>query len=273
MNTQPTPQNIQAVSAIVIHQMVKGQLNLCSGDQGYSSSSGLTSNESVMTVHPIIQSNKGPVMGVGKPITDVDRELIAQALLSIDGVPDSPATANVEWSAYMRHQSSTYQLWYVPPAKRKMYFKGIAAKNQNALDLWWPGLIFFYHADLGFRIFAYAGRGRPKKHQRLYHAPLWNVYCDGRLCLGTAVGNNSLNAEGRKAWEDAIFESNFTHSNHDQVIPNKKEGKNDKGYMHLIKQKAKDGARFMAKEMVKHPQYATLLDFIEAVERTQHGNR
>lgn len=53
-----------------------------------------------------------------------------------------------------------------------------------------------------------------------------------------------------KVWEDAIFNTVFSHSNHANVIAViKGNKKDDRAYMRFIKSKAKSGDKITAKEM------------------------
>ena len=90
---------------------------------------------------------------------------------------------------------------YVPPARRTVQLAG------KALDIPLPGLVFVARGGAQYAI--YAVKARPSEpSERLFHAPLPNIYADGRIC----AGNVAFPAGGVKTVRQAVqlfFESDF----------------------------------------------------------------
>lgn len=80
------------------------------------------------------------------------------------------------------------------------------------LDVPWPDLVFAA-TDNRISLAALATRGRPRLGTRIYHAPLFNVYESGAVCLGSAQVGEMLGTQSIPAFEDAIFGSLFSHGN------------------------------------------------------------
>lgn len=261
MTSAHTALNLKPTTAFIIHQAQTEKLSLMEELDKSLIRSNYQSQTPVITCHSFVDSDLGPVLGVGKSLTDASRQEIAKLMLATANDEVEESLVEDEWSDRLLHKTSLYQVWYTPPAKRKMFF---SIGKKFFRELWWPGLIFFYHVDLGFRIFSYAGKGRPVKTQKLYHAPLFNVYDAGNVCLGSAAGSEFLNTQGRNAWEDAIFKSNFTHSNTNLVV--KGFDRDDTTYIKLIKELSKSGDRFAAKYLIPHSKHKTLINFLSQIE-------
>ncbi|AOV18707.1 hypothetical protein BJI67_15795 (plasmid) [Acidihalobacter aeolianus] len=132
-------------------------------------------------------------------------------LATLDG---QKKQAGLQWvSDRLLAQGGGSLLWYTPPAVRPMYFH-VAGKRVTLKAVPWPGLIFHAAGD-SLNVAAYRGRGRPKCKTPLYHSPLMNVGPLGQVCLGSATRPRShMTVEQQIAvWNDAIFETNFTHVN------------------------------------------------------------
>ena len=63
-------------------------------------------------------------------------------------------------------------------------------------------------------VFALATDRRPTEKTALYHAPFFNVYEGGNVCMGTVdvnIKNSASIEEFTTAWEDYFFNSYFSH--------------------------------------------------------------
>lgn len=102
-------------------------------------------------------------------------------------------------------------LWYTKARKTKMFFiesleipKGMA---ESPAMLW-------YANKQNLMVFALATDRRPTEKTALYHAPFFNVYEDGNVCMGTVdvnIKNSASIEEFTTAWEDYFFNSYFSH--------------------------------------------------------------
>ena len=52
---------------------------------------------------------------------------------------------------------------------------------------------------------------RPVADTKLAAAPYWNIDSDGRVCAGTMRIPKSLSVASMPAWQQAFFQSEFTH--------------------------------------------------------------
>lgn len=103
-------------------------------------------------------------------------------------------------------------LWYTKAQQRQMYFVdslGIPNGTAQVPPMLWV-------ADKGsLSVFALATNRRPNEKTPLYHAPFFNVYEKGDVCMGTVsidIKNSSSVEEFIQAWEDYFFNSYFSHS-------------------------------------------------------------
>lgn len=63
-------------------------------------------------------------------------------------------------------------------------------------------------------VFALTTNRRPAKNTALYYAPFFNVYEDGKVCMGSVdvrIMKTATLEEFTKAWEDYFFNSYFSH--------------------------------------------------------------
>lgn len=229
--------HVVATKAIIIHQ---ADIEMISFDELKQRKS-----RCILTVHDVLQSNKGPVIGAGQAMSDIDREMLRSHLNG-----EKPEKA-MWWPENLLFRDAYQMVWYVPPAKRNMYFR--SGTTSKKFSVMWPGLVMSYKLDKGFRIVAYAGKGRPTAGQKLYHAPLWNIDNKGVMCAGTAITASELNDEAMNVWNRAVFETNFTHPNHDNYIRSRNKSKKGRvsqaQYMKMLQQKELNGSPFCASEM------------------------
>ncbi|MDQ6532126.1 PRTRC system protein B [Flavobacterium sp. LHD-85] len=102
-------------------------------------------------------------------------------------------------------------LWYSKAQSRKLFFVeslGIPSGFGNVPAMLW-------HATKNsLRVFALAGNSRPSEKTPLYSAPFFNIYEDGKVCMGSVNINIKKSAsveEFTNAWEDYFFNSYFSH--------------------------------------------------------------
>jgi PRTRC genetic system protein B len=102
-------------------------------------------------------------------------------------------------------------LWYTKSQKRKLYFVdslGIPSDVAYVPPMLW-------HATKNsLRVFALLGGRRPTEKTVLYDAPFFNIYEDGRVCMGSVninIKNSASVEQFTSAWEDYFFNSYFSH--------------------------------------------------------------
>lgn len=232
-----TQQAVTTTKALLFHNHYVPELTLM--DEEYVSHSQNRSKVS-LTVHDIKQSPTGSVIGAGRVLSEADKQDIRDFLNGEDEIKTGWLPSNLMMI------NSQQMVWYVPAKTRSMFIR--QGDKQLQFKVKFPSLVFMANNSGTLKVAAYTGSGRPKLTQPLYHAPLWNIYADTRLCNGTAEITNIINVDAMQVWEDAMFNTMFTHSNHQNVLPKTKAGK-QRAYISFIRAKAKAGTAFKSSEM------------------------
>jgi len=102
-------------------------------------------------------------------------------------------------------------VWFTPAQSRQLYFSGRLGIPNGAAQV--PALVW-KASKTGLALFALSTNKRPGIHTALYHAPFFNIYVDGNVCMGSVDVNikSSASLEGFiAAWEGYFFNSYFSH--------------------------------------------------------------
>lgn len=146
-------------------------------------------------------------MGVGSLLNNNDIENLLCALR--DG---RVATGRTITPSNVLFHSDDSAAWLIPGSVRPMYFR---LPHERKLNVPWPTLVVM--TIRGTTWVAALKNADRDPDQPVFHAPLMNVYHDGRVChpQGTAIpdGLQSISAA-----EDMLFKSAFSHANHQQPI-------------------------------------------------------
>lgn len=232
-----TQQAVTTHKALLFHQIAKPALDGMN-DPHYNVYARPT-QAVTLTIHDVKQSPTGSVIGAGRVLSEADKQELRDYLNGEDGIKGEWLPEN------LMMLNSQKMIWYVPAKVRTMHIK--TGDKVRHITLKWPSLVFKANAGRQLQVAAYAGSGRPKQNQKLYHAPLWNIYDDTRLCSGSADTTDVLDINAMKIWEEAVFETLFTHPNHDNVLPRSKTDKRQ--YLSFIRAKAKAGESFKVADM------------------------
>lgn len=161
------------------------------------------------TAHPVTATARGDRIGPGRLLGAQDLQLLLDALLGSSACESGFLPADV-----ICH-SSTQIAWYVPGRVRPMWFR--MNKQHLRLNVPWPTLLFrVKHGRLSLA--ALTHESRPSAETDLYHAPLMNVHQNTILCPGTAHLPQSWSLSQRSGYESAVFETNFTQTNHTRTL-------------------------------------------------------
>lgn len=102
-------------------------------------------------------------------------------------------------------------VWYTKAQQKQLFFVeslGIPNGTANVPPMLWK-------ADKhSLRVFALKSERRPNDTTRLYHAPFFNIYEDGKVCMGTVnidIQKSASVEEFVQAWESYFFHSYFSH--------------------------------------------------------------
>jgi PRTRC genetic system protein B len=106
-------------------------------------------------------------------------------------------------------------VWWAPAQHRTLFFSDRGGdpilKQLNGKSYPQPALVFkAFGSHLWVR--ALAGNERPNAETQLYRAPYWNCYDDGSVCTGSMKIPRQKSVTAIAAWEQAFFQSEFTHA-------------------------------------------------------------
>ncbi|MGE6352961.1 PRTRC system protein B [Flavobacterium sp. NPDC079362] len=108
-----------------------------------------------------------------------------------------------------RHKGAV--IWYTKSQNRPLYFidgLGIPSGQGVVPPMVWQA------TKNSLRVFALLSNRRPTEKTILYYAPFFNIYEDGRVCMGSVsieIKESACVEEFTKAWEDYFFNSYFSH--------------------------------------------------------------
>ncbi|RYJ51409.1 PRTRC system protein B, partial [Flavobacterium petrolei] len=95
--------------------------------------------------------------------------------------------------------------------EQQLYFvNGLGMPNGKASV---PSMLW-YASKNSLAVFALTTDRRPTENTPLYFAPFFNIYEDGKVCMGTVsidIKNSASVEEFTDAWEDYFFNSYFSH--------------------------------------------------------------
>jgi PRTRC genetic system protein B len=102
-------------------------------------------------------------------------------------------------------------LWYTKAQKQQFFFvNGLGIPNGKAHV---PSMLWYANKN-SLTVFALATNRRPTQNTPLYYAPFFNIYEDGKVCMGTVsidIKKSASVEEFTTAWENYFFNSYFSH--------------------------------------------------------------
>ena len=113
-------------------------------------------------------------------------------------------------------------VWYTKPQRQALYFAESLELENGTVAL--PALVWKANKK-ELQIFALIGTAKPKAETPLYHAPFFNLYQKGYVCMGNvnvAIKSAASLEEFITAWQGYFFESYFSHhiNDHNPVAVN-----------------------------------------------------
>lgn len=115
-----------------------------------------------------------------------------------------------------------FVMWFTKATSKNLFFvEGLGVSNGMASV---PALLWVAGKEK-LCIYALKSDRKPTENTPLYHAPFFNVYADGNVCMGTVDVNIKKSAsleEFTAAWEAYFFNSYFSHliQNHNPIQGN-----------------------------------------------------
>lgn len=122
--------------------------------------------------------------------------------------PRSLLPANVLYTDPVRRG---FAVWYTLAGETTLHFKkelGIPSGKAHVPALVWKATRNSLH------IYAIKTNKRPQENTRLYHAPFFNIYQDGNVCMGTVdidINNRCGLEDFITLWQDYFWNSSFSH--------------------------------------------------------------
>ncbi len=161
-----------------------------------------------VTKHPVVLSPEGvPSLGAGtalakSDVTDLLREI--QGSLSLEFLP-----------AHVLARTQESIVWWAPAAVRSMFYAEEKGREVALLSgKRFPQPVLVFRARSGsLDVRAVACHSRPEADTPLFCAPYWNVNDQGGVCLGSARVPREVTIASLTRWEEAFFQSEFTHPN------------------------------------------------------------
>jgi PRTRC genetic system protein B len=102
-------------------------------------------------------------------------------------------------------------IWYTPAQKVSLFFvEGLAIPNGNAFV---PPLLWKASKNTLY-IYAMYTDSQINEQTALYHAPFFNLYNDGKVCMGTVKVDIKADChlqDFMQSWEQYFFKSYFSH--------------------------------------------------------------
>jgi len=101
--------------------------------------------------------------------------------------------------------------WWTPAAVRPVFFRaGSELEGISGKRFPHPALLFVVRSNVLY-VRALFATQRPRSDSKLAAAPYWNIDSNGAVCAGTMRVPKSLTVTSIAAWQQAFFQSEFTH--------------------------------------------------------------
>lgn len=113
-------------------------------------------------------------------------------------------------------------VWFTKAKEQELFFvENLNIPNGKAFL---PPLLWVANQQ-SLKIFALKSNTRPNENTPLFHAPFFNIYEDGSVCMGTVdvkIKHTASLEEFIESWENYFFNSYFSHlmNEHDPLKGN-----------------------------------------------------
>lgn len=171
--------------------------------------SGTGSSAMYATVHPVqnfgTEAKPNFQIAAGSPLTReallaMFEELAKRHSLNTDIIPENVLSI-----------SADHMVWWMAAGERNVFFNN-KELGKRAAKVPHPALLFAVVKGQWY-IFALAKNERPTAETALQFAPYLNVYDSCAICIGSARVPRGISANATAEWENAFFDSEFTHIN------------------------------------------------------------
>ncbi|MBB2145729.1 PRTRC system protein B [Pedobacter sp. LMG 31464] len=113
---------------------------------------------------------------------------------------------------YLNSEKDGFAVWHTPSKQVNLFFKadlGIADGMAQIPPMLWKA------GKHSLQVFAMKTDDRPIESEQLFHAPFFNVYESGAVCMGNVkkqIPNGCSLIEFMSLWEKFYFNSTFSHT-------------------------------------------------------------
>ncbi|WP_367866980.1 PRTRC system protein B [Pedobacter sp. WC2423] len=111
---------------------------------------------------------------------------------------------------YINHDQNGYVIWHTPVMKADLLFKDLDLPSGNAYV---PALLWKASKD-SLSIYAITESADITQDTPLYHAPFFNLYRQGKVCMGSVqinIPKDCMLEDFIARWEVYFFNSYFSH--------------------------------------------------------------
>jgi len=156
-------------------------------------------------------SNGNPINAY--PLTIKEANMLAQSLQTEEEMNRSFLKPKGILQTNILHinPSKGTVLWYTPAEQRQLYFvKSLDIPNGKAQV---PPMLWFANKE-SLSVYVLGTDRRPTAKTPLYRSPFFNIYENGKVCMGTVnidIQNSASVEEFTEAWETYFFNSYFSH--------------------------------------------------------------
>lgn len=174
---------------------------------GTSSYDGFPYRHPFVTLHEVIHDDEGARLAEGQLATP---QMLIDLMVSLGkSVPMEILPERV----LVRTNETV--VWWTPTRERMMFFSDrggdAALQRLNARRYPHPPLLF-KASGTHLWVRALKKNARPEANTRMCMVPYWNCYENGVVCTGTMNIPRDKSIAAIGSWEDAFFQSEFTHA-------------------------------------------------------------
>jgi len=112
---------------------------------------------------------------------------------------------------YVSPQQGGYAVWYTPPQEVPLFFASALGITSGRGKV--PAMVWRANRE-ELAVYALKGNKKPDSKIKLFHAPFFNIYMEGRVCMGTVRININESArleDFMEKWENYFWNSYFSH--------------------------------------------------------------
>lgn len=162
--------------------------------------------------HFDMDKNGNPINA--NPLTVKEAKVLAKSLLTDEEKSKTFLKPKGILPTYILHIDPSEKgtvIWFTKAQERQLYFvDSLGIPNGKAFV---PPMLWLASKN-SLSVFGLASDRRPTEKTPLHYAPLFNIYEDGKVCMGTVtidIKNSASVEEFVQAWEAYFFNSYFSH--------------------------------------------------------------